>query len=309
MGAWPFEFGAEVAEILAAIPAGRVMTVTAVAEGLGDPVARGAVENFLRHGPPDLPRGRVVDDAGRPLRPGPTAQRPAEEGAIQVNQADTIPWRMSPPRLPLQRLQAEQEAMARRALLQDDFDETGGIAGADVAYREDLARGAVVVLDSSGTPTARSTAEVPTSFPYIPTYLAYREFPAVAAALEPVRPSLGLLMVEGHGALHPRRAGLATFVGVTLDLPTLGVAKGSLGFPPVEGLAPGETKPIQFRAGVLGHAVGVAHRRRPIYVSPGHRISAETAVRIAAAQCKGHMPEPLRLADALAREKERGKEV
>ncbi len=309
MGSWPFEFGDEVAEILAAIPKGRVMTVTGVAEALGDPIARGAVENFLRHGPSELPIHLVVDDAGRPLRPGPREQGGAEEAALQARRVDSKPWRMNRPRLPLQRLRAEQEAMARRALLQDDFDETGGIAGADVAYQEGLARGAVVVLDSSGTPTARSSAEVPTSFPYIPTYLAYREFPAVAAALEPVRPSFGLLMVEGHGALHPRGAGLATFVGVTLDLPTLGVARGSLGFPVVEGLAPGETKPIELRGRVLGYAVGVAHRRRPIYVSPGHRISPETATRIAAAQCKRHMPEPLRLADALAGEKERGKEV
>lgn len=284
MGAWPFDFGGEVAAILEAIPDGQSMTPTAIAEALGDPVAQGAVADYLRHTPAGLLPNRAFKDADPNTRAG----------------ASDTP--------PLRRLQREQEAMARRAALRDDFPEDRVVAGADVAYGGGRAWGAVVAMDGLGGVAARATAEVSAPFPYIPTYLAYREFPALAAALEPIRSSVGLFMVEGHGALHPRGAGLATFVGLTLDLPTLGVARGPLGFPPVEPLQAGETRAITVAGRIRGYALGRGRERRPLYTSPGHRISAASAVRIAAAHCKFGMPEPLRLADALARKRkgERG---
>lgn len=68
------------------------------------------------------------------------------------------------------------------------------------------------------------------SEPYIPGFLAFREVPHLLACFrelgEEFRPQV--VLVDGNGVLHPRGFGLASHLGVLLDLPTIGVGKNLL---------------------------------------------------------------------------------
>jgi deoxyribonuclease V len=117
-----------------------------------------------------------------------------------------------------------------------------------------------------------------------------REAEPVFRALKKLNSGFDLLLVDGHGLLHPRKCGLACYVGVTIDKPTIGVAKKFLcGKVRSDGA-------IELDGQILGHDIDVAGKKK-LYVSVGHRISLETAVKIVTELGKGGMPEPLRLAD------------
>lgn len=118
-------------------------------------------------------------------------------------------------------------------------------------------------------------------FPYVPGYLGFRETPALVAAWERQAEKPDMLFVDGHGRAHPRRCGIATHLGVLLDVPTVGVAKSIL-CGRVEGElgeAPGSTAPLVDRGEVVAMALRTRARALPVYVGTGHRVSIDTAVR------------------------------
>lgn len=154
-------------------------------------------------------------------------------------------------------------------------------------------------------------------WPYIPGLLAFREGPVVVDAIRQLTREPDVILVDGNGRLHPREAGLATHVGVALDRPTIGVAKSLLCGTPrrdLTDLPAGAVVGIEADDDtegspdtVLGFALqsrqfeGSSRYVNPIYVSPGHRLAAETAVRIVSALCAGYkLPEPIRDADGYA---------
>ena len=154
----------------------------------------------------------------------------------------------------------------------------------------------------------RASAVVPLQFPYIPGLLSFREIPALLAALQKLRRLPDLLFCDGQGYAHPRRFGLACHLGVLLDRATIGCAKsllvgthGELGeeaggwVPLVDEKAEGEK---------IGAVVRTRKGVRPVYVSQGHRVSLETAVRLTLQVADGvRIPRPTRAADAFASER------
>jgi deoxyribonuclease V len=132
--------------------------------------------------------------------------------------------------------------------------------------------------------------------------LSFREAPIALAALQQVRHQPDILLVDGHGIAHPRRFGIASHLGVLLDLPTIGCAKSVLvGKAAEPGLSPGESTALLDGDDVIGTAIRTRLRSRPIYVSPGHRVSVETAAALVMQCLRGYrLPEPTRLADRLA---------
>ena len=190
------------------------------------------------------------------------------------------------------------------------------VAGVDQAFLDDRAVSAVVVR-RGGETVERAHAVAPLSVPYVPGYLSFREGTPVLAAFEALDAEPDLVLFDGSGRVHYRQAGLATHLGVVLDVPSVGVAKGLLCGTPrgdLDGLAAGETVPIEADGDVdapagtvIGHAVqtrqfeGGRRYVNPVYVSPGHRVGAETAAALVLAACGGYkLPEPVRLADAHA---------
>jgi len=212
---------------------------------------------------------------------------------------------------------ALQRRLAERVIVAPLAGEVRTVAGVDCAFVDSKGRSgraawgaksgvrivAASVLCHAKTMDILATRKVvrPCRFPYVPGLLSFREAPAVIEAVRrlPARPDL--LMCDGQGIAHPRRLGLASHVGLLLDLPTIGVAKSLLTgrHRPV---GPGRGRRVQLRdAGeVIGAVVRTRNRVKPLYVSPGHRIALAQAVRWTLACCRGvRLPEPTRQAHLL----------
>ncbi len=185
------------------------------------------------------------------------------------------------------------------------------IGGVDVAFAENgrVTRAAAVLLAWPGLALVeQAVAERPTSFPYVPGLLSFREVPALLDALGRLRHQPDVVLCDGHGYAHPRRFGLACHLGLWLDIPTFGVAKSRLtGFHEEPGTAKGETAWLLAKDGPrVGERLGAVLRTRagvkPVYVSVGHHIALRTAVALTlACTTRYRLPEPVRLADRLSK--------
>lgn len=193
------------------------------------------------------------------------------------------------------------------------------VAGVDQAFLDERAVSAIVLM-RGGVVVERTAAVAPLSFPYVPGLLSFREGGSIVAAFETLTAEPDLVLFDGSGRIHFREAGLATHMGVTFDLPAVGVAKKLLCGTPREDLA-GRSLPAGSRVAieadadvsapagtVIGYAVQTkqfdgARYVNPVYVSPGHRVSADTAATLVERCCAGYkLPEPIRRADAYADE-------
>ena len=145
----------------------------------------------------------------------------------------------------------------------------------------------------------RACAEVLLEFPYVPGYLSFREIPALLAALGKLRRIPDLLFCDGQGYAHPRRMGLASRLGIVLDVPSIGCAKSLLiGEHDQVGRKQGEWSPIRDGEETIGAALRTRKDCRPVYISSGHRVSLETAVKLTLSVSDGtRVPRPTREAD------------
>jgi deoxyribonuclease V len=192
----------------------------------------------------------------------------------------------------LDRLYEEQELLAKRAALYDAFGKVRYVAGVDCSYVDDRIIGGAVVVDyETLEPVEKAHAFLKLKFPYIPGLLAYREADAMIAACKKIKHDVDVLMIDGFGTNHPRRCGIATHVGLGLDMPAIGVGKSFLC---------GEICDDDYicqDGEKVGRLVYSSGSKRPVYVSPGHKISLETAVEIVRhCQKAGRIPESARLA-------------
>jgi len=177
------------------------------------------------------------------------------------------------------------------------------VAGVDASYRGDVGRAAVVVLDRELRVVEEAVAEAAIPFPYVPGYLSFREIPVLLAAWRKLRSRPELVVVDGQGLAHPRRFGVASHLGVVLDLPTIGCAKSRLiGAYDEPGPERGAWTPLMDERQKIGAALRTRTGTNVVYVSTGHRISLAAAVRtILALAPRYRLPEPQRLADQLSK--------
>jgi deoxyribonuclease V len=178
------------------------------------------------------------------------------------------------------------------------------VAGVDVGFPDRYtARAAVVVLSFPElTPVDYTVAEVPVAFPYIPGLLAFREVPAVLAAVEKLQVAPDLFIFDAQGLAHPRRMGLATHAGLLLDWPSVGCAKSRLVGAYVEpGLERGDTSPLLDGDEQIGTIVRTRAGVKPVFVSIGHKTDLDTAVRFVL-DCapRYRLPETTRFAHRVA---------
>lgn len=199
-----------------------------------------------------------------------------------------------------------QKTLAAQVRLEDDFPPLRLIAGVDVGFEEGgaITRAAVVLLDAlSLEPIAQTLARIPTSMPYIPGLLSFRELPAVLQALEALPHVPDLIFSDGHGIAHPRGLGIAAHLGVVTGLPTIGVAKKILtGHHEPLGERRGDRVELLDRSGrVIGTVLRSKDKVRPLIISPGNRVSLDTAPQLVMQYVTRYrLPEPTRLADRLA---------
>jgi deoxyribonuclease V len=168
------------------------------------------------------------------------------------------------------------------------------VTGIDVSYRYDKAYACAIVTHiPTRTVTRKERIVIDCEFPYIPGHFYLREGPAITKLLEKLD-STGPILIDGNGVLHPRRMGLASYIGVTLDKQTIGVAKslllGSIG-ERVNNIAS-----ILEDGEEIGAALWIEKKMNPIYVSIGHRISLKTAIEVVLISTLYGYPESLRRA-------------
>jgi deoxyribonuclease V len=303
------DLAAEIVDLVGQVPPGRVATFADLAEGLGDARAAMAVFRILRESPA-AGSHRVLRASGEPTIPG-AAVRLRREGVRvaggRVDDLDRLRWREFQGPRTLARLRAEQRRLAADVETSDRFTDIDRVAGFDVSYDHDTAFASAVVMDAAGDGVLQEVSlETRVDFPYIPGYLANREFPAIEACFRRLDPAPDLLMIDGHGILHPARFGIASYAGVRLDRPSIGVAKSLLvGTPGPTPRDPSGSTDVRLDGEVLGAGLRSERSRRMVYVSTGNRVSLETAVRITKRLCKSRIPEPIRRADLASRKMKR----
>lgn len=185
------------------------------------------------------------------------------------------------------------------------WHEPRSVAGVDVSVDRvrSTARAAVVVVSFPGLELVEvRVAEGTLRWPYVPGFLSFREAPLILEACRLVETTPDLVIVDGHGTAHPRRLGIASHLGLFLDVPTIGCAKSLLcGTHEVPGTQRGATAEIVDDGEMVGMALRTREKVRPVYVSIGHRCGFADAVA-SVLHCSGkyRLPEPTRLAHLAA---------
>ncbi len=186
----------------------------------------------------------------------------------------------------------QQAKLAGKVIAHDDFEQAELVCGVDVSYRKDVAHCAAVVVDRRLNVVESASTKSIVKQPYIPGLFVLREAGPALRTLKKLK-CYDILMVDGHGILHPRRCGLACYLGLILNKPAIGVAKSLL-------CGKVQDDRVELDGEVLGRVI---EGRKKLYVSVGHRISLESAAALARSMTKKGewLPEPLRLADAYSR--------
>lgn len=199
-----------------------------------------------------------------------------------------------------------QEALRDRVITEDQLQEPiQYVAGVDMGFEADgtISRAAVAVLSFPDLQVIEtSLAHRPTTFPYVPGFLSFREIPAVLDALEKIKTTPDIILCDGQGIAHPRRLGIASHLGLLIDMPTIGVAKSRL-LGKHEELAEtkGSTQPLIYEGETVGAVLRSRTAVKPLYISSGHRISLPTAIDyVLRCTPKYRLPETTRIADKLA---------
>ena len=180
------------------------------------------------------------------------------------------------------------------------------VGGGDVAYSKDgkYCFGAIAVLSFPDMEILdKATADGKIPFPYIPGLLSFREGPILIKAFQKLKQKPDVMIYDGQGIAHPRGMGLASHMGLWLDIPSIGCAKTPLldGF-----ISPGPSKGsvewIRWEGKKVGAVLRTRETVKPLFVSPGHRIDLRTSIQLILKSCKGYrIPEPLRRAHQFSR--------
>ncbi len=194
-----------------------------------------------------------------------------------------------------------QEELKRFLVLKRTSSEVRTVAGGDVAYSKErgLLFSAIVVLSFPDLKTTETgTASGSISFPYIPGLFAFREGPILIEAFRQLKMKPDVLLLDGHGIAHPRGFGLASHIGVWLDIPSIGCAKTALStdfsYPEY---SEGSFEIIRKDSSEIGAVLRTRKGTRPVFVSPGHRVDLMTSVELVLRTCRRfRIPEPLRRA-------------
>ena len=294
----------EVDRLVSQVPEGMVTTYGLVATALGDIVASRFVGKVMSENDDivRVPCRRVVQSDGSLggyTGGGMAAKRRAlrAEGVeIEGNMIvgfERVLFSDFKTKYPLREFRKIQVRDSKKLVLEDDFSGSDLVAGTDIAYEGDNAYGSLVVFaGGSMKPKRIVVVKAEAEFPYIPTYLTFREAPIV----EKLYRRLGedaLIVHDGNGIIHPLGFGVASHIGVMLGVPTIGVAKKLL-CGKVSGK--GAVRKVVLDRTHVGYAVSGRESGSPVYVSPGHRISVGSAMRMLRPYWRYRLPEPVRAA-------------
>ena len=178
------------------------------------------------------------------------------------------------------------------------------IAGVDAAFLNDKIIGAACLYkypEIIFVEEAYSITE--TSFPYVPGFLSFREGPAIVKAIQGLTHKPDVILFDGQGIAHPKGLGIASHVGILLDIPTIGCAKSRLvGNYREPGFKKGNRSSLIYNGKIVGAVLRTRDNVRPVFVSPGYKIDQENSIKVVLC-CTNiyRIPEPLRRADFISK--------
>lgn len=201
---------------------------------------------------------------------------------------------------------ALQQELRSRIILENSFQSINTVAGVDCSYdlQTNISRAVVCVFTYPQLELIESSmAHLPTDFPYIPGLLSFREIPVILEALKVLKSDPDILMVDGMGIAHPRRMGIATHLGLVIDKPTIGVGKSLLcGKYQIPGSRKGDRSDLIHKSEKIGTVLRSKDNTNPLFISPGHKIDHETAVRLVLETAiKYRLPQPTHFADKFSK--------
>ena len=294
----------EVKKLVHQVPEGKVTTYGKVAVALGDIVASRFVGKVMSENDDivRVPCRRVVQSDGTIggfTGGGPRAKKKAlrAEGidfdGDKILDFEKRLFTDFKTTYPLRKFRQIQLHDAKNLILKDDFDDDAPVAGADIAYSGDEAFGAMILFDKEDLqPFEIVAVRKKVTFPYIPTYLTFREAQVVSEMVKKLHDK-PIIVYDGNGIIHPLGFGIASHLGVMLDTPTIGVAKKLLCGTIV---GSGKCRKVMSGRKHMGYAVSGRTWSAPVYVSPGHRVAAQSTLKILKPYWKYRLPEPSRLA-------------
>ena len=197
----------------------------------------------------------------------------------------------------LYELKKEQRKLSQKVIIQDSFTKIKTIGGIDCAQTKNQIIACVVVLEFPSLKLLeKQTAILPDPLPYKPGFLAYREMPAIINAFDKLEQEPDLILVDGSGILHPRKFGMASHLGLSLNKPTIGLNKTLT-------LGNIENGKIYLDGNLVGFEITTREHANPLYLSPGHQISLGTSLKTVqqALNPPHKLPEPLHFAHKFAK--------
>lgn len=286
------------------IPKGRVSTYGDIALALGDVRSSRAVGMILSQNPTPItvPCHRVVYGDGRVgwyAGKGQGADRKVQllrDEGVSIQDGSIVDMEKTrftdiKVRPVLREMQELQESNRRRVMDQDDIGDVKKIAGVDVSYSGDLAYAAAVIIDLSSGGLEERVHKRTVRFPYVPTYLSFRELPSMEDVLHDLHDTL--VFVDGQGQIHPRGFGIACHLGLRTGLPTIGAAKSLL-----LGDVDEKSGDIVLEEKVRGRVTMAGGRK--YFVSVGHRVSLARAESLSREHLSSPQGDVLRMAHRLA---------
>ena len=296
-------------DLVRQIPGGKISSYGEVAKALGDIISSRAVGRMMNQNPnaDNMPCFKIVHSDGRiggfGLGIDDKIRRLNEDNILvkdgKIVDFDIVLFKDFKTEYPLKQLRREQIELSKKVILKDNFSRIETVAGIDVAYPDnefEEASGACIVMDyKTREIVEEKTVTAKTEFPYISTYLTYRELPVIKKLVKNLKNKPTIFMFDGNGVLHPYDFGLASHAGVVLDIHSIGVAKSLLYGNVIK-------KVVYINGKKRGYAYYSSKKvKNPIYVSPGHGVSFETSLDIVKHFSGYKIPEPLRQAHILAK--------
>jgi len=201
---------------------------------------------------------------------------------------------------PLEKIQIE---CSKKVVLKDNFKKLELIGGIDLTFESlkdtpTRAWACLVVIElKTLKPVYYKVVEGIVDFPYIPTFLAFREMPLMLELYKQAEVKADVYFIDGQGVAHPRGCGIASHFGVETGEPTVGVAKTKLvGYAKDPSWKKGSYHYMTYKGKVVGAVVRTRDYAEPIYVSAGNNISLNTAIELVLRTSIYRIPEPTRLA-------------
>lgn len=205
---------------------------------------------------------------------------------------------------------ALQNQMRSQIILRNGFEKIKYICGVDCSYdlQTNISRAVLCVFTYPELELVESVmAHLPTDFPYIPGLLSFREIPVILEAFKVLSITPDILFVDGMGIAHPRRMGIATHLGLYLDMPAIGVGKSLLcGKYEIPGWRKGDMSDLFHKGERIGVVLRSKDNTNPLFISPGHKIDFETSLKLVM-DClvKFRLPEPTHIADKFSKIREK----